>query len=504
MCVVGFGPEESRKVGDYRGWVRNREDDNIKHHPKFMKAEDWTREFELWRMDTRDLDLGLVEDKIERAIREIYNKYLLMDAGSSRLVLVLPSTMPHPLLSTVLTTLFNRWRYPSITLLPSATMATAAAGLRSALIVDLGWEETIITGVYEYRELKIGRTIRAMKLLVQEMGKMLTKLANKNSHDKVPEDGVSVRLEYCEEVVCRLAWCKLNGENGVDSTRLDEDPTVLSDRMSGQAKQRSFPSGTMTISVPSPGGPNSSYMEVPFLAFAEPVERALFAAGLADCELDDHDKPIQMLIYNTLLALPPDVRGSCMSRIIFTGGGSKIVGIRQRIITDVESLVQKYGWSVIRGTSIDQQRQKLQELKINKSRHESHVQSRTASSPSQSPSAHSSSAEPSTQSAKGDEELDFVEQKLKRGNKDTKPFIQGIFRQVDSLGAWAGASLVTSLKIKGLVEIEREKYLQHGLAGASRDLDSHHHHVADRRSGFNPSTSRPGGDRSSWTLGGWA
>ncbi|KAN0083173.1 Actin domain containing protein [Elaphomyces granulatus] len=500
MCVVGFGPEESRKAGDYRGWVRNREDDNIGHRPQFMKAEDWTRDLELWRMDIRDLDLGLVEDKIERAIREIYNKYLLTDAGSSRLVLVLPSIIPHPLLSTVLTTLFNRWRYPSISLLPSATMATAAAGLRSALVVDLGWEETIITGVYEYRELKIGRSIRAMRLLVQEMGKMLTKLANKNSHDKIPEDGVSVRLEYCEEVVCRLAWCKLNRENDVDSTRLDQDPTILSDRASGQVKQGSFPSGTVMISVPSPGDPNSSYMEVPLLSFAEPVERALFAVGFADCDLDDHDKPIQMLIYNTLLALPPDVRGSCMSRIIFTGGGSKIVGIRQRVMTDVESLVQRYGWSAVRGTSIDQQRQKLQELSINQSHR---VQSQTVSSPSH-PSSARSSAEPSTQFAKGDEELDFVEQKLRRGNKDAKPFIQGVFRQVDSLGAWAGASLVTSLKTKGLVEIEREKYLQHGLAGASRDLDSHHHHVVDRRSGFNPSTSRPGGDRSSWSLGGWA
>ncbi|KAL3248971.1 hypothetical protein ABHI18_011831, partial [Aspergillus niger] len=57
-------------------------------------------------------------------------------------------------------------------------------------------------------------------------------------------------------------------------------------------------------------------------------------------------------------------------------------------------------------------------------------------------------------------------------------------------------SLLTSLKIRGLVEIEREKYLQHGLAGASRDLE--HGHAPDRRSGL-----RTGGDRSSWTLAGW-
>ena len=98
------------------------------------------------------------------------------------------------------------------------------------------------------------------------------------------------------------------------------------------------------------------------------------------------------------------------------------------------------------------------------------------------------------------EEIDFIEQKLRRSNKDkTNPSpVQGILREIESLGAWAGASLVTSLKVRGLVEIDREKFLQHGLAGAGRDLDSHGH-APDRRSGL-----RSGGDRSSWTLGGWA
>ncbi|KAL1971284.1 hypothetical protein VTN77DRAFT_236 [Rasamsonia byssochlamydoides] len=487
MCVVGFGPEESRKVGDYRGWIRRTEDERTANrHAQAVDAEQWAKEHELWRMDLRDLDLGLVEDKIERAVREIYNKYLLTDAGNARLVLVMPSVMPHPLLSAVLTTLFNRWRFPSITLLPSAAMATAAAGLRSALVVDIGWAETVVTAIYEYREIAARRSTRAMKLLMQQTGRMLSNLDS--SVDQSPlQDEISVKFEYCEEVVTRFAWCKS-----------DERDERFNNR---------------NIAIPSPSNPDSAYAQVPFPKFAEPVEEALFAAGVAEHDLDDHDKPIHILVYNTLLALPPDVRGTCMSRIVFVGGGSKIPGIRQRVMKDVASLVEKHGWSAMRGRAVEEHRKKLQELSINRQRQPPPPPPPQESTPDSSISpSEAEETTPSTSDAKEDEEenqkeeeeLDFVEQKLRRNrDKDTKPFVHGVFRQIESLGAWAGASLVTSLKVRGLVEIEREKFLQHGLSSASRDLDGHHHgHGPDRRSGIR-SGGGGGGDRSSWTLAGW-
>ncbi|KAJ9285532.1 hypothetical protein DTO021C3_6924 [Paecilomyces variotii] len=476
ICKVGFGPEESRKAGDYRGWIKTPGGGNAGDRKRSMKAEEWTRRYELWRMDLRDVDLALVDDKIERAVREIYNNYLLTDAGNSRLVLVIPSIVPHPLLSSVLSTLFNRWRYPSITLLPSPTMAAVAAGLRSALVVDLGWAETTVTGLYEYREIETKRSTRGMKLLMQEMGRFLTALAEKRDQETDENDRISVGFDYCEEVVSRFAWCKLRDEPEPSP----DTPRTPSFRMA---------------SIPSPSNP-SVYIEVPFSRFADQVDIALFAEGVSDWNLDDQEKPIDELVYRTLLALPPDVRGSCMSRIIFTGGGANIPGIRRRILQDVSSLVRRYGWSSIRGRVIDEQRKKLQGLSINQQSHQSSSSSSSAHRP---PSSSSSVTIPDTFNTDADhiqqEELDFVEQKLRRTRKDLHgPPVHGIFRQVDTLGPWAGASLVASMKLRGLVEIEREKFLQHGLAGASRDSDAH---VPDRRSGLRA------GDRSSWTLAGW-
>lgn len=437
-----------------------------------MKMTEWANAYELWRMDLRDVDLGLVEDKIERVLRETYNKYLLTDAGTSRLVLVVPSLMPHPLLSSLLSTLFSRWRFPSITLLPTATMSAAAAGVRSALVVDLGWAESTATGVYEYRELSTRRSTRAMKALLQETGKFFTGLTSKEGHETIPEDEITVSFEYCEEVVSRLAWCK--HQQSASPAHESSEPT---DQSSSLLHKK--------VSIPSPAHFNSSYIDIPFSDFADPVGRVLLAEGMREPDLDDEEKPIPLLIYNTLLSLPPDARGICMSRIIFIGGGSKIPGLRQRILQEVHGLVEKHGWSPVRGKVVEQQRQRLENLNL-----------------SQQPTADPSTAQPNDTEQKEEkdgEAIDFIEEKLRRANKDKThpPPVHGIIREIESLGAWAGASLVTSLKVRGLVEIEREKFLQHGIAGASRDLESHGN-IPDRRSGL-----RSGGDRSSWTLGGW-
>ncbi|KAJ5519655.1 hypothetical protein N7463_000108 [Penicillium fimorum] len=463
-CVVGFGPEDSRRVGDYRGWIQG--SIGAARLPQPVDVEEWTRAYELWRADSREVDLGLVEDKIERAFRETYNQFLLTDAGTSRLVLVLPSLMPHPLLSSLLSTLFSRWRFPSVTLLSSATMSATAAGLRSALVVDIGWAETTVTAIYEYREMTTKRSTRSMKHLMQEMGLLLTGLGSEGKQDTETADKISVGFTYCEEVVSRFAWCKPQTEDDTSSDEPDRE-----------------------LSIPSPTNPEEEYMDVPFSRLAKPVEKVLFAPGVPEHELDDEEKSLPLLVYNALLSLYPDARGTCMSRIVFVGGGSRIPGLRQRVLKEVSLLVDRHGWSPIRGKALERQRQRLEQLRL--SARKASLEPETPKNNEEAPSTDDAPADPSKEVP----EIDFVEQKLRRQNKDIPVPIQGVLREVESLGPWAGASLATSLKIRGMVEIEREKFLQHGLAGATRDID---HPIPDRRSGLKS------GDRSSWTLAGWA
>lgn len=439
-----------------------------------MNIHEWPKSHELWTSDIRNLDLGLVEDKIERAIREIYNKYLLTDAGSSRLVLVLPSVVPHPLLASLLSAIFQRWRYPSITLLPAATMSTVSAGLRSSLVVDIGWEETTVTAIYEYREIQSKRSVRAMKNLMQYMGKFLTSLIHEKEGGKYSEEDetVSVTFEYCEELLTRQAWCKPKKPLG-DTESQETDNSAPSEANDDEPSSK-LSNTSVNIPLPLRSGP--TYVDVPFSKFSDPVEATLFGIGSERSNWDDQDMPLDILIYKSLLSLSPDIRGSCMSRIIFMGGGANIPGIRERILNDVDSQIREYQWNPTSGRIISKRRMH-QDAKRNGVHDKNTAQERP---------------EP---------ESNFIDERFEQTSKDSKPYAHGIVRQVETLGPWAGASLLAGLRVKGVVEIEREKFLHLGLSGASREGDIST--AAERRSGHGSGVARPGADRSSWTLAEW-
>lgn len=65
-ATLECGPNEQRRAGDYRQWtedVRSQE-----------QTHSWAAEREIWRQDLRDVDLGLVQDKLERTLREAFTK----------------------------------------------------------------------------------------------------------------------------------------------------------------------------------------------------------------------------------------------------------------------------------------------------------------------------------------------------------------------------------------------------------------------------------------------
>lgn len=98
------------------------------------------------------------------------------------------------------------------------------------------------------------------------------------------------------------------------------------------------------------------------------------------------------------------------------------------------------------------------------------------------------------------------------------PVVRGTLRVVDSLGPWCGASLAAQLKVPALAVVDRELWLLHGAAGASKpgDIDAkaqqqHHHHQHQHQLHQHQRHSvGPGGlirgqgsQVTSWTLGVW-
>jgi hypothetical protein len=105
---------------------------------------------------------------------------------------------------------------------------------------------------------------------------------------------------------------------------------------------------------------------------------------------------------------------------------------------------------------------------------------------------------PTPSAALLEQEHDPIEEQLKKEAANGKPPVEsGHLRAVDSLGAWSGGSLLSQLKVPAVSIIEREQWLLHGAAGASKAGDIN---IVAHRQSMGPGAFKAG-DR--WTLGLW-
>jgi hypothetical protein len=299
------------------------------------------------------------------------------------------------------------------------------------------------------------------------MGRHLTWL--KESQKFGLDKSADITFDLVEEIVARLVRCQPNANPPLSQP---EHLSLVTDGTSRTAADAA-------VSIDWPCGTSSRPITLPLQILSEPLEAVFFAPDTLAERLDDHEWSLPLVVYRALLSLSPDSRAACMSRIVFVGGGAKIPQLCDRVLTEVKAIVETYSWNAVRGKPVEKQRQKLREIGQG-----------TARPPS---------ARHGVPEAPG---KDYVEEKLqKKAAKDGQVNVQGVLRQVESLGSWAGASLLATLKVKSFVEVEREKFLSHGLAGAHRDVDIS---VVPQRQSYGSGVLKTAGDRSSWTLAGWA
>jgi len=496
-CTIPFGPDQQRRVGDYRQW----DPEYGQQRQKRRKGQDWGQEHELYRVDLSTVDLGLVEDKFERAMREAYNKYFLLDSKPRRILLAMPTRMPHALMSILLDVLFTSFHAPSITLMSSPVLSTVAAGLRSALVVDIGWSETAVTAVYEYREVQERRSVRAGKMLSEEMAKLLNTELDDNADAGSPKAHVS--FEEAEEVLTRVGWCKANPRSNRRTLYFPAREAPVLEEFEDAVE-----SPPPTINVPFPRHTPPTELRIPFASLAKPTEAALFAPDMTLSEFDDEDLPLHYLMYRALVQLPVDVRRLCMSRIIITGGVSNLPGLKTRLLRELEALVSIRGWDRVRNygkaSAKHEERMRARREDAEARREDAELRRQEGEdviSESLDPGAPLSSIPAGLREPEVDNMDAKMEQLAIRTGPPRSCFIGGVIRGVETLGAWAGASLIAQQRVKGIVEIEREKYLQHGLQGASRDKEIS---VVQQRQSMGPGLAKGGGERASWTLGVWA
>lgn len=521
--LVVFSPPQARRVGDFRAWDVGHVDDWRRN-----ERDGWGWEYELWRSDVRGLDLGFVGDRMERGLRDAFNKcvmmmisylarwltrgfwyewlmielrrYLLIDSRPRRMVAVLPSGVPVPLLATTLDTLFNRLHAPSVSLLSSPVACTVSAGVRSALVVDMGWGETVVTGVYEYREVQSSRSVRAGKLLVDNTHKLLASALG-SPLDEDPEGRVKhiMSFDECEEIVNRLVWCKPAKGSKPAKPREEGLATVTEqDESEAAAPPASSSSASTTIPLKTTSRPTK--LKLTYDQLSVPAETTFFDSQRRPCEFDDNELPLPLLIYRNLLSLPMDVRALCMSRIIFTGGCSNVLGLRGRILDEVSQLIQTHGWDPVHGKAVDAYKANPKLQRGSKQASNDGPAGVGDGGGEQSGGHEEDGVWVDAPKQEREADPDPIEEQLKKG-QDEKPQIQGQLRAIETLGAWSGASLLNLVKVPALATVERDVWREQGVNGASRPSEVDHK-VAQRQSMGAGGLMRSNAS-ASWTLGVW-
>lgn len=413
------------------------------------------------------------------------------------MLLAMPSTLPLPLLSTILDTLFTSFQPPTISLMSSPVLSTVAAGLRSALVVDIGWAETVVTAVYEYREVQSTRSVRGTKMLGQATFKVLAEAIYLVGIGDKPKDEELPSFDECEEVLLRMGWCKPAAVRP-EQKRFDRGLTPVREEDEFRSSMRDMQISEKTkedatISIPLMSTKPRRILQLSASELAEPCENALFATGTPEPELDDEELPLHLLVYRSLLHLPVDLRSVCMARVVFVGGGSHVPGLKGRFLDEVSNLIDQRGWDPVKGKAVERLRTNPK-LQRTRQRQEG---------PTEVYTNEDKPAIATIAASLLEQESDPIEEQLKRETSKGLPSVEsGYLRAVASLGAWSGGSLLSQLKIPAISVVERDQWLQQGVGGASRPGDAG---VTTQRQSMGPGAFKTGGgDRSSWTLGLWA
>lgn len=576
--TVDFGPEQQRRVGDLRMWQEDYHQD-WRRVGEDGSGRTWDVAYELWQMDVRNADAGLISDKLERALREAFTKlvisplikrtswsnvtrYLLIDSRPRRIIAVLPPAIPLPLLSATLDTIFSRFQSPSVSLLSAPVAASVAAGLRSALVIDIGWAETVVTSVYEYREISLTRSVRAGRMLVQAVHDLLAgaidkRYAEQDARRVPPLSTPSARaskehllsFSECEDVTERLVWCRQN-ESGPSKDNAKPAGAALSTGR-GLATVAEIDETAEEGSLIKPNHSsvrlrNSSTTEVPlrscipprtvrlsFDQLAEPCETTFFGGTGEGLDIpaswDDEELPVPLLIYRHLARLPIDVRAVCMARMIFVGGCTGVLGLRGRIFDEVARLISEQGWDGVRGKGYDQVKANAEPHRKSKAQKSNRKSSEgDLVSPTSSAASGESGDAIWHDAANAQPELDPVEEEMRKArarSDSTLPavssdqpqvygHVDGRMRAAETLGAWSGASLLAQLRVPALSMVDREQWTQQGgVWGAVRPSDvdtkqqvqrqSMSHGGLLRNAVSGGSSGTTGSGAGSWTLGPW-
>jgi len=292
--------------------------------PSNTVSEDGSKETSLHEYASdQELHSNLV-----KFFHKIFFKYLLVNHRERRVVLVESLLCPTEFREILAKVLFIHFEVPSILFVPSHLVTLYTLGLNTALVIDMGYEETTLIPICEGTPML--HAWQAQPLAAKAIHKHLNSMLMLNSKVK----GSDGRLkDFAEAISSKL------------SEKVLEDITLRSCFVSplsrakllaaakaneAGSKELEQPASPPTVTY-SLSGNNNLVLEG---SIREEAAEVLF-------ETDGNEMmSLASMVLDAIIASPIDCRVPLAENIVFIGGTSMMTGLKSRLIEEVKLLQQ--------------------------------------------------------------------------------------------------------------------------------------------------------------------
>lgn len=217
--------------------------------------------------------IALLTRRVERLLSRAYTRHLLVEAKNHRVVVCEPILFPAPLRAVLTEALLHGQHAHSVVYIPEPLLACVGAGVRNALVVDLGWHYCTVTPVFDLR-------------LVHE-GLHCTNRAGLTLHYALADQMASVEAEPPSFDAVEAAVAALRCPSMEESITSSE------------------------------------------------LQQCLLKVLFPSTPTDNDDRGVVECVVRAVAKAPRDIRLSLLTLVVFTGGLAALEGLPDRILASV-------------------------------------------------------------------------------------------------------------------------------------------------------------------------
>ena len=279
---------------------------------------------------TTDENYENLQNKIVQFVHKLYFEHLLVNPKDRRVVLVESLLGDVRLRDILVEILFQHFEVLSILLAPSHLMPLFGLGIKSALVIDVGYEEATLIPIYEnvpvlkaWQAQPLASKAVHQSLKEEIMTRGTARRGDQGNYEKVEELGVDLDEETIEDIKIRLCFV-------TDLTRGHQIQQIRND-----ASSVSGLSSFIKKSVPSATYPLNG--DITLRIDGQTRESAcerLF-------EQDNDRMSVSTMVLDALLECPLDSRKELAANIVIVGGTSMIKGFKARLFQELKHLLTK-------------------------------------------------------------------------------------------------------------------------------------------------------------------